>query len=157
MTTSVSVDLEEIENLLKRLEDVGKKEQACKKATKALAGRYLRLVIDETPKGEYPKSSGKQGGTLKRGWTGGEKKEPEPYAKTLPVKKESDTYEVECVNNTKYASYVEYGHRIMRKGVQVGYVPPRYFMKKATLDMETVAPNAIKYELTKYLKEVFNG
>ena len=40
--------------------------EAC---AKELASRLLAKVIKRTPVGEYPKSSGKKGGTLKRGWT----------------------------------------------------------------------------------------
>ena len=35
----------------------------------ALAARLLALVIPRTPVGQYPRSSGKKGGTLRRGWT----------------------------------------------------------------------------------------
>ena len=34
-----------------------------------LAARLLALVIPRTPVGQYPKGSGKKGGTLRRGWT----------------------------------------------------------------------------------------
>ena len=37
---------------------------------KELAARLLAKVIKRTPVGQYPKGSGKKGGTLRRGWTG---------------------------------------------------------------------------------------
>ena len=37
---------------------------------KELAARLLRMVVKRTPVGQYPASSGKKGGTLRRGWTG---------------------------------------------------------------------------------------
>ena len=43
--------------------------------------------------------SGYKGGTLRDAWT------------ILPVEKHGDQYLVTVVNNTEYASYVEYGHR----------------------------------------------
>lgn len=36
---------------------------------KELAARLLAKVIKRTPVGQYPASSGKKGGTLRRGWT----------------------------------------------------------------------------------------
>ena len=36
---------------------------------KELAARLLAKVIKRTPVGDYPKGSGKKGGTLRRGWT----------------------------------------------------------------------------------------
>lgn len=41
----------------------------CTEVSKELAARLLALVIPRTPVGQYPKSSGKKGGTLRRGWT----------------------------------------------------------------------------------------
>ncbi len=40
----------------------------CTEVSKELAARLLALVIPRTPVGQYPKSSGKKGGTLRRGW-----------------------------------------------------------------------------------------
>ena len=40
---------------------------------KELAARLLAKVIKRTPVGVYPSGSGKTGGTLRRGWTGGER------------------------------------------------------------------------------------
>ena len=145
---SVEVDTREIEALLDRLEAEGKREAACVKAAKGLAGRFLRLVTDATPV---------KTGRLQNGWTGGVKQDPEAYGRRLPVKQSNDAYSVEVTNNVKYAEYVEYGHRVMRKGVQVGYSKPRYFMKGAEQDLESVAPSAIKNEINKYLREVFDG
>ncbi len=52
-----------------------------------------KKVVSFTP------HTGRQGGTLRRNWTVGE------------VTRKGDLYEVEIVNNTDYASYVEYGNR----------------------------------------------
>lgn len=44
-------------------------DRFCTEVSKELAARLLALVIPRTPVGQYPKSSGKKGGTLRRGWT----------------------------------------------------------------------------------------
>ena len=43
-------------------------DRFCTEVSKELAARLLALVIPRTPVGQYPKSSGKKGGTLRRGW-----------------------------------------------------------------------------------------
>ena len=79
---------------------------------KELAARLLRMVIKRTPVGEYPKSTGKKGGTLRRGWTGSKgQASAKGYAEDMTVNHFGDTYVVEIVNPVEYASYVEYGHR----------------------------------------------
>ena len=157
------VDVKELEALLQRLEDVGKREEACVKATKEVAGRFLERVDKATPVGEYPSGSGKTGGTLRAGWVGATKEDPKPkgkpypYGKKQPVSKSGDTYTVDLENKVEYASYVELGHRIIRNKKQIGVVPPKYFVKKTE---EAFAPEAngwVKKVLEKYLKGVLDG
>ena len=78
---------------------------------KELASRLLAKVIKRTPVGQYPSTTGKVGGTLRRGWTGKKQTNAKNYADSLPINKKGNLYEVEIVNPTEYASYVEYGHR----------------------------------------------
>lgn len=78
---------------------------------KELAARLLRMVVKRTPVGQYPASSGKKGGTLRRGWTGEKRASAQGYADSLTVNHFGDTYVIEIVNPVEYASYVEYGHR----------------------------------------------
>ena len=61
-------DFEKIKNNLEKLnqEQVDLFIDAC---AKELAARLLAKVIKRTPVGDYPNSSGKKGGTLRRGWT----------------------------------------------------------------------------------------
>ena len=69
----------------------------CTDLTKEIAARLLRKTIKRTPVGQY--NDGRQGGTLRRGWTVGE------------IKHTGNTYEIEIINPVEYAMYVEYGHR----------------------------------------------
>lgn len=46
---------------------------------KELAARLLRMVVKRTPVGQYPASSGKKGGTLRRGWTGEKRASAQGY------------------------------------------------------------------------------
>lgn len=56
--------------------------EAC---AKELAARLLGKVIKRTPVGQYPKSSGKKGGTLRRGWTDEKQQSVINYVNSLNV------------------------------------------------------------------------
>ena len=81
-------------------------DKFCEDVSKELAARLLALVIPRTPVGQYPRSSGKKGGTLRRGWTarteqeaaGGGKVDPAAYANALPVFKRGRTFYIETLS-----------------------------------------------------------
>ena len=66
-----NVDYKQLQKLrdnLQKLQDMDL-DKFCEDVSKELAARLLALVIPRTPVGQYPRSSGKKGGTLRRGWT----------------------------------------------------------------------------------------
>ena len=82
-------------------------DRFCTEVSKELAARLLALVIPRTPVGQYPKSSGKKGGTLRRGWTSktqadaasrGGSNDAKAYAEALPVRKSGNAYTIEVIN-----------------------------------------------------------
>lgn len=138
-------------------------DRFCTEVSKELAARLLALVIPRTPVGQYPKSSGKKGGTLRRGWTSktqadaasrGGSNDAKAYAEALPVRKSGNAYTIEVINPVEYASYVEFGHRT-RSGD--GWVPGQYFLTLSERDLERLAPGVIERKLEALLREVFNG
>lgn len=138
-------------------------DRFCTEVSKELAARLLALVIPRTPVGQYPKSSGKKGGTLRRGWTSktqadaasrGGSNDAKAYAEALPVRKSGNTYTIEVINPVEYASDVEFGHRT-RGGD--GWVPGQYFLTLSEQDLERLAPGVIERKLEALLREVFNG
>lgn len=138
-------------------------DRFCTEVSKELAARLLALVIPRTPVGQYPKSSGKKGGTLRRGWTSktqadaasrGGSNDAKAYAEALPVRKSGNAYTIEVINPVEYASYVEFGHRT-RDGD--GWVPGQYFLTLSEQDLERLAPGVIERKLEALLREVFNG
>lgn len=136
-------------------------EKFCTDVSKELAARLLALVIPRTPVGQHPRSSGKKGGTLHRGWTaktqaeasGGGRVDAKAYANALPVHKRGHTYYIQVINPVEYASYVEFGHR-MPGGK--GWVNGRYFLTLSEQDLERLAPGVIERKLEALLREVFN-
>ena len=138
-------------------------DRFCTEVSKELAARLLALVIPRTPVGQYPKSSGKKGGTLRRGWTSktqadaasrGGSNDAKAYAEALPVRKSGNAYIIEIINPVEYASHVEFGHRT-RGGD--GWVPGQYFLTLSEQDLERLAPGVIERKLEALLREVFNG
>ena len=107
--------------------------------TKELAARLLRMVKKDTPVGIYPKSTGKMGGTLRRGWTVGN------------IRKEGNNYIVEIVNPVEYASYVEYGHRTRD---HKGWVDGKFMMTISENKLKEIAPKVLEKKLEKMLGEL---
>lgn len=138
-----------------------------------LAARLLRMVVKRTPVGDYSKEievvakrdsknhkkgdtytkrvnpSGKQGGTLKKGWTAGQKMSAKGYADSLTVNHFEDTYVVELVNPVEYASYVEYGHRTAN---HKGWVRGQFMMTISEQELQRIAPRVLEEKIRKYLE-----
>lgn len=137
--------LKKFRDELNKLQDPDKFVEAC---AKELAARLLRMVVKRTPVGEYPKSSGKKGGTLRRGWTGEKRSSAQNYADSLTVHHFGDTYVIEIVNPVEYASYVEYGHRTAN---HKGWVKGRLMMTISEQELEKIAPKVLENKIKKYL------
>ena len=137
--------LKKFRDELNKLQDPDKFVEAC---AKELAARLLRMVVKRTPVGEYPKSSGKKGGTLRRGWTGEKRSSAQNYADSLTVHHFGDTYVIEIVNPVEYASYVEYGHRTAN---HKGWVKGKFMMTISEQELEKIAPKVLENKIRKYL------
>ena len=138
---------------------------------KELAARLYAMVVKATPVGDYDIyvevtakrdsknhkkgdkymkaiSTGKTGGTLRRGWTIG------------PIIKEGNTFKVEIINPVEYASYVEYGHRqepgryvpALGKKLKKEWVEGRFMMTKSKEDIDRLTPTVIENKLRKYMR-----
>lgn len=119
---------------------------------KELAARLLAKVIKRTPVGQYPKGSGKVGGTLRRGWTGGKNGSAISYAQGLKVKRTGEAYVIEIINPVEYAPYVEFGHRT-RGGD--GWVEGKFMLTISEQEIERDAPKILENKLKKKLGECF--
>ncbi|WP_438349931.1 HK97 gp10 family phage protein [Paenibacillus sp. FA6] len=157
------VDFRQLQNLQKKLDklqraDIGKFSEEC---AKELAARLLAKVIKRTTVGQYPTSSGKKGGTLRRGWTAktheeaesGGKSNAKAYAESLVVTKVGSVYQVEIINPVNYASYVEYGHRTAN---HKGWVSGKFMLTISEEELNAQAPKLLEKKLMKYLGEAFN-
>ena len=144
-------DFERIQNNLEKLnqEQVDLFIDAC---AKELAARLLAKVIKRTPVGDYPNSSGKKGGTLRRGWTSGKTQSAVAYADSLTIHHFGDAYVIEIVNPVEYASYVEFGHRTSN---HKGWVNGRFMLTISEQEIQNAAPAIIEKKLMKQMGELF--
>lgn len=154
----------DMKKLLKQLNKIqeGNVEAFIEACAKELAARLLAKVIKRTPVGEYPKSSGKKGGTLRRGWTsktheeavGGSGKGSisagKAYADTLTINHFGNTLVIEIVNPVEYASYVEYGHRTPD---HKGWVQGRFMLTISEQEIQEIAPKVLEAKIKKFLGE----
>lgn len=156
-------DFKQLEQLNKRLEQLSSVDfdAFCRQAAKEIAARLLAKVKKRTPVGVVPEYAtdeakeefwtGYTGGTLRDAWT------------ILPVEKHGDEYLVTVVNNTEYASYVEYGHRqtpgryvpVLGKSLKASWVKGRFMLTISTQELEVQAPALLEKKLYLFLKEVF--
>ena len=162
--------LKAFQDELNKLQNPDEFMQEC---AKELAARLLAKVIKRTPVGDYSKEievvakrdsknhkkgdvytkkvnpEGKNGGTLRRGWTGGKRASAQNYAESLTVHHFSDTYVIEIINPVEYASYVEYGHRTVN---HKGWVLGQFMMTISEQELETIAPKVLERKIRKYLE-----
>jgi hypothetical protein len=128
--------LEGINRSLEKADFDGFARAVVKEAAQLMLGQ----VVPATPVGEYPKASGKKGGTLRRGWTAQE------------VVRVGRKVEIKLINPINYASYVEYGHRT-RKG---GWVKGRYMMTRSEKRLQPKVDALVDASMSEYLRGVFD-
>lgn len=157
-----SVDFRELKKLQKQLERMERMElqKFFRDCAKELAARLLAKVIKRTPVGQYNKSTGVMGGTLRRGWTAKTEQEARvsgnpnamAYAQSLTVTRLDDVYQIEIINPVHYASYVEYGHRTRNHR---GWVEGRFMLTISEEELDKQAPTILEGKIRKYLEECF--
>lgn len=144
------LDWRELRKLQERLNRISEQEVNVflEECAKELASRLLARVIKRTPVGQYPESSGKTGGTLRRGWATG--RSAKRYVESLPVHQYGSYLVIEIINPVEYASYVEFGHRTAN---HTGWVPGRFMMTIAEQEIQNAAPAALERKIKKFLRE----
>lgn len=190
MAKSGKVDFRELREFQKQIQTQLSGQQLdlfIESCAKELAAKLLEQVIPRTPVGNYKvevtvvakrdskhhkkgesytkrvNPTGKVGGTLRRGWTGGKDIKPKEFAEQLSVTHSGDTYVIEVKNPVEYASYVEFGHRQMPgryvpalgKRLVVGWVEGKKMLTVSEKEIRGVAPKVLEKKLKKKLGECF--
>lgn len=144
-------DLKKFQEKLNRLNqnEINSFMESC---AKELAARLLAKVIKRTPVGDYPTSSGKKGGTLRRGWTASKNQSATAYVSSLTIHHFGDTYVIEIENPVHYASYVEFGHRTRN---HKGWVQGKFMLTISEDEIQRDAPKILERKLAKKLGDIF--
>ena len=155
MASGGNVDFRELQEFRRKMEASLNDDQIndfIESSAKELAARLLAKVIKRTPVGQYPASTGKKGGTLRRGWTGGKTQGGKAYADSLRVNHYGNTYVIEVVNPVEYASYVEFGHRTRN---HEGWVEGKFMLTISEQEVQGDAAKILENKLKRKLGEVF--
>lgn len=168
------IDFRELEKFRDTMEQIGEHDakELCKDCTKELAGRLLTKVVKRTPVGVKPNGidsktmsdywQGYVGGTLRRGWTAGNKvSNLSEYAKTLPINVMSNGYRIDIINQVAYIAYVEYGHRqtpgryvpALGKRLKSSWVKGQFMMTRSVAEVDSIAQSLVDKKVQKFLKE----
>jgi hypothetical protein len=153
--STVKLDYKELVKLKEQIMlfgDPKQMDQFLTSCAKELAARLLAKVIKRTPVGQYPAKSGKKGGTLRRGWTGGETANATAFAQSLEVNKVGSDYVIDIINPAEYASYVEFGHRTRN---HKGWVEGHFMLTISEDEIRNSAPRILENKLKNYLKGCF--
>ncbi len=136
------IDYKQLQQFSQKLEQLQQVDvdQFCREMAKELAARLLRKAVKRTPVDT---------GTLERGWT------------TTPLGKTGVEYRIDVINPTKYAIYVEYGHRQtpgryvpqIGKRLKEGWVKGRFMLTISVQELEHQMPLLLEKKLYAKLKE----
>lgn len=156
-----SCDTKELKKFQEKLEKMSKAniQKFCEDISRELAARLLRKVIKRTPVGIY--SSGKVGGTLRRGWTAKTEQEAKAgnnkgkdissWVNQLPIKKIGNIFQIDVTNVVNYSSYVEFGHRTRN---HKGWVEGQFMLTISEKEINAILPKFIERKLIEFLNEV---
>lgn len=159
-------DMNRLRSELEKMEE--NIDEFLESCARELAARLLAMVIKRTPVGDYSgdayecasgkshkgnKVKGKVGGTLRRGWTNGNRISAKGYADTVNVNHYGDTYVIDIINPVEYASYVEYGHR---KPNNKGWVRGHFMMTISEQKLKEAQPRILERRVRRYMEEM-NG
>ena len=136
----ISFDTSELEALIGRLKTADG-EAIIEKGMVKLAQRGIKTAKRNTPVGDT--------GQLRRSWS----------------IKEATAHRVVLINPTKYAEYVEYGHRQqpgryvpkLGKRLVVHWVPGQFYAEKAADVINRNAPRAMKKLIAEEVNKIING
>lgn len=134
-------DIREIDKkVLNRAVNVGLRE--AKNLTPT--GNYSNQVNFTTSDGKvvsFYTNKVKQGGFMKKHWF------------TEPITNNKSSIEKKLFNTAKYASYVNYGHRIVRKGITLGFVNGKFILERVISKVEKCMVNEFEKEIEEVNKK----
>lgn len=142
----MSLNFSQLIAFQKKLQKLNKQiqEKACRGVANGLAAKLIKATKLKTPVGKYPKNTHKTGGTLRRGWKSKGFKIPNGYQATV-------------FNDVSYAVFVEHGHRIVKKGQTVGFMPGHHMLEKSIDEIKKIADSYAKQKSEEVIREVLSN
>lgn len=146
----MAVDFSEFEKFKEKLKGIEKElPEFFEGCANEIGARLLRATKQKTPVGIYPAESGKTGGTLRRNWN------------VTEVKHTLSGYTLNVINNTEYASYVEYGHRqnvgqfipALGKKLKKPWVEGRHMLTDSVNELKPKVDGITEKRLNTWLEE----
>lgn len=151
--SNVNMNYDDLKKLRDQLAKIDQTDEFFNACAKELAARLLAKVIKRTPVGDYPKSTGKTGGTLRRGWTAGQNSNARAYAESLSVHRVGTDFVIDIINPVEYASYVEYGHRTSN---HKDWVEGKSMLALSSKEVQDMSPPILERKLADYLRRCFS-
>lgn len=139
--------------------DGRKKRRETEEVTSENGKKRKMLTSDAARYQQY--WSGYVGGTLRRGWTAGQKvSNVGDYARSLPVNVMSNNHVINIINQVEYATYVEYGHRqtpgryvpALGKRLKSSWVKGQFMMTDSVREIQARAPQIVQRKLDEFLQ-----
>ncbi len=111
-------------------------DESAQRVLSRMNAKGMEITVKKTPVGQYPKGSGKAGGTLRKNWRNG------------GTHKVGNGYESRYYNNVYYIVYVNNGHRLVnRRHETVGYVEGRRMLEQGQEAAKEAAPAIFNAEI----------
>lgn len=153
----IKIDVKGFEELRTQITNLQKNiDEIMGYLTKDIAALLLRKVTKRTPVGNYdhvlPEYK-KNAGDLRRNWTVGE------------ITRNGNVYNIEVINPTEYASYVEFGHMqepgrfvpALGKKLKKAWVPGRFMLTISENEIKNDLENILSHRLKRALKRVYGN
>lgn len=139
MSSFGKFDTKEFEKFVAEFEDKANGEMIVKEMEQVLtktAGIAINKVKRKTPV---------DSGDLRRGW------------QASNIKRSGNNLSVDISNNVEHAPYIENGHRIVRSGKTVGYVPGVFMLKETIDEIDRQWDNTIGKSFNKAIQDMLGG
>lgn len=135
----VGFDISELEELQENIQKVAKHDGALEQVSEQVLNELADIVLAATKSNTPVRSE-----NLRRNW------------RRTPVKVKISGNEifVKICNNTEYAPYVEYGHRIVVKGVTVDFKDGVLMLTTAVEDADKLFPEMVETQIATALEGI---
>ena len=136
-----------------------KKRKETHEVTGANGKKKKMLTSDAARYQQY--WAGYVGGTLRRGWTGGQNVNAVQFAQQMHVNNNGGNHKIDVINYVEYAQYVEYGHRqtpgryvpALGKSLKSSFVKGQFMLTKSVAEVDSIAQAVVDKKVNNFLEK----